>query len=86
MVRYEELFDMVHGATFSPFRIFTTDGQVFDIVRKFNNVVTRSFIAIGIPRPDDTDPFPIARTTVHVPIASIERVEFLPAKQGTLQG
>lgn len=79
MVQYQELFNLVHGDTFSPFRIFTTDGRIVDIVRKFNNVVTSKRIVIGIPRPNDPHPFPSAVDTVELPLETIDRVEFLPA-------
>ncbi len=86
MVKYEELFNMVHGESFRPFRIFVKDGRIIDIPRKFNNVVTKSFMAIGVPRVGDMDPMPIAATTIHLPLEMIDRVEFLRENQPSMQG
>ena len=76
-----ELYDMLHKQPFEPFRIHLTDGRVFDIRYPKLNMVGVSWVIIGVPVPNDPDP--VADQFIKVPLSLFERVESLPAYQGS---
>ena len=76
-----ELYDMLHKQPFEPFRIHLTDGRVFDIRYPKLNMVGVSWVIIGVPVPNDPDP--VADQFIKVPLSLFERVEPLPAYQGS---
>jgi hypothetical protein len=74
-MRPEDLYRMLHERPFQPFRIYLTDGRVFDIRYPKINMVGVSYIIIGVPVPNDPDP--IADHSVKVPLSLVSRVERL---------
>lgn len=75
--------ELYHQRPFRPFRVFLKDGTYYDIRHMHNNIVGRNILVIGIPRPDDPDPWPIATHSVNVPPDEIDRVELLPTANST---
>jgi hypothetical protein len=75
IMRPEDLYHLLHRRPFEPFRISLTDGRVFDIRYPKINIVGISYIIIGIPIPNDSDP--IADHSVKVPLSLVKGVEML---------
>ncbi|HXG10598.1 MAG TPA: hypothetical protein VNK04_12625 [Gemmataceae bacterium] len=69
----EQLYDLLHRRPFQPFRVHLKDGRVFEIHYPEINLLGQSFIEIGIPEPDNPDPF--AERTVFVLLSQIQQVE-----------
>jgi hypothetical protein len=63
---------------FQPFRVYLTDGRIFDIRYPRMNLLAQTFIKIGIPELSGTDPL-ICDHTEFVLLAQIARVEPLGA-------
>jgi hypothetical protein len=83
MIGPEEIHNLLNNEPFQPFRIYMKAGSHHDILRAFNNVPARSYMAIGIPRADDPDPNPIAERSIKVPYAEMDRIEFLATPSTT---
>jgi hypothetical protein len=75
MIDPVDLYRTLHRKPFQPFRVYLTDGRIFDIRYERNNVVGTTFFAIGIP--SCRDPEFIAERTIRVPLELIDRVEDL---------
>jgi hypothetical protein len=76
----ETLHEWLKRRPFQPFRVFLADGRVLDIRYPRMNLLARTFIKIGIPEADATDPL-ICDHTEYVPLAHITRLEPLSAGQ-----
>jgi len=63
---------------FQAFRVYLADGRTFDIRYPRMNLLAQTFIKIGIPEPNSTDPL-ICDYTEYVPLAQITQLEPLPA-------
>jgi hypothetical protein len=83
MIGPEYIHELLTNTPFQPFRIYLKAGSHHDIVRAFNNVPARTYMAIGIPCADDPDPNPIAERSIKIPYAEMDRVEFLAAPSTT---
>ena len=57
MVNRDELLTLLRRRPFKPFRVALLDGRWFDIRFPENNIVDETFLAVGIPEPDEPDPF-----------------------------
>jgi hypothetical protein len=78
----EELYRMLHKRPFEPFRIYLTDGRVFDIRFPEINLVGVSYLILGVPVPNDPDP--VADQFIKVPLSLFDRVEPLSAAPATV--
>jgi len=79
MVQAEELYRLLHKRPFEPFRVYLTDGRVFDVRFPEINMIGTSWIRIGILGPGDTSLDPIPDHSVKVPLPLISRLELLPS-------
>jgi hypothetical protein len=72
-----EMVALLKREPFQPFRVYLTDGRVFDIHHPELSRVTRHEFLLGIPLANAPDP----RVDHHVLLgwSSIQRVEMLPA-------
>ena len=77
MVTMKDIETLLKQRPFLPFRVVLKDGQAHDVRAAFNNVLGSNLFVIGIPRPGDDDPWPIAVSSVHVPMKDIDRLEQL---------
>jgi hypothetical protein len=75
MIDPMDLYRTLHRKPFQPFRVYLTDGRIFDIRYQRNNVVGTTFFVIGIP--SRRDPEFIADRSIRVPLELIDRVEDL---------
>jgi hypothetical protein len=76
----ETLHEWLKRRPFQPFRDYVADGHVFDIRYPRMNLLAQTFIKIGVPEPNGTDPL-ICDHTQYVPLAQITRLEPLSAAQ-----
>jgi hypothetical protein len=67
---------------FQPFRVFLADGRTFDIRHPRTNLLAQTFIKIGIPEPNSTDPLSCDYTEF-VPLTQITKVEPLSSISST---
>jgi hypothetical protein len=72
----KEIGGLLARRPFQPFRVHLTDGRSYEIRHPEINLITQSTLVIGVPVPDDPDPF--ADHFVRVPITEILRLEPLP--------
>ena len=70
----ETLREWLKRQPFQPFRVHLTDGRTFDVRYPRMNLLAQTFIKIGIPEPNSTDPF-ICDYTEYVRLDQIERLE-----------
>jgi hypothetical protein len=70
-----ELYDMLHKRPFEPFRVYVSDGRIYDIYHPLINMVGVSWVLIGVLEPGDTDPDPIPDHTEKVLLSMITKVE-----------
>ena len=77
MVQAEELYHLLHKQPFGPFRLYLTDGRIFDIRYPDMNMVGTNWIRVGVLDPGETGPDPIADHSVKVPLSLISRLELL---------
>ena len=75
MVQPDELRQLLRKRPFIPFCVHLKDGRSFTIEYPELNVVTGTFMAIGIPVPNDTDP--VAERVFEVDLEKITNVEVL---------
>jgi hypothetical protein len=76
-VQPERLLELLRQRPFQPFRVHLTDGRVFDVRYPDMNIVGTTWLTIGIPEPNEPDPF--AQRFVDVDLPLIRQVELLPA-------
>jgi hypothetical protein len=75
-MKAEELLQLVHHQPFQPFRAHLKDGRAFDVRYPHLAMVGVRFLDVGIPTPDDPEPFICERIdSFYLP--DIERVELL---------
>jgi hypothetical protein len=83
-MQHEALREWLKRQPFQPFRVHLADGRIFDIRHPRTNLLAQTFIKIGIPEPNSTDPWSCDYTE-YVPLAQITHVEPLsttsPAKE-----
>jgi hypothetical protein len=75
MIDPMDLYRTLHREPFRPFRVYLTDGRIYDIRYHRNNVVGTTFFVVGIPSLED--PEFVADRSVRVPLELIDRVEDL---------
>jgi hypothetical protein len=75
MMQWEEIRELLRKRPFQPFRVDLTDGRSFTIEYPELNFVNGSFMAIGIPVPNDPDPF--AERVFEIDLKAIANVEVL---------
>jgi hypothetical protein len=73
MVQSDDLRQLLRKRPFQPFRVHLTDGRVFEVRYPNINLLGMTFFDIGIPTPNQEDPFP--ERMVMVLLDMIERVE-----------
>jgi hypothetical protein len=73
MIGPVELYHILHRKPFQPFRVHVKDGRVYDIRHEHLAVVGRTYLSIGIPVPNQEDPFADYIDTVD--LSDIVRVE-----------
>ena len=78
----EELYQILHAKPFQPFRVHLNDGRFYDIRYQRLAVVGKTFFAIGVPMPDQEEPF--YDYVDHVDWALINRIEMLPNAASTI--
>jgi hypothetical protein len=83
MVQREELQQLLRQRPFRPFRVYVTDGRVFDIRFHDMNLLRESYFDIGIPE-ENGGPDPFADHFVMVPIKMIARVELMEVPSSPL--
>lgn len=72
-VSHDEMQRLLRQRPFQPFRVFVSDGRVYDVRHPRMNLLATSFIKIGVPAPDL--PEPICDHTEYVQLDQILRVE-----------
>jgi hypothetical protein len=75
MVNWEEIRELLRKRPFQPFRVHLNDGRSFKIEYPELNIVRKTFIAIGVPTPNDPDP--AAEHVYHFDLKSIASIELL---------
>jgi hypothetical protein len=55
MITAADITARMRAVPFVPFRITTSAGQTFDIVHRDFAFVTRRYVEVGTPHPDDPD-------------------------------
>jgi hypothetical protein len=83
MVQPDELLRLLRQRPFQPFRVSLSDGRVYDIRYPEINLVGKTFFGIGIPMPDQEDPF--GDYGVTVPLDVITGVDLLTAPASSPQ-
>ncbi|HEV3236167.1 MAG TPA: hypothetical protein VGZ25_04225 [Gemmataceae bacterium] len=76
MNRAEDLYTRLKKRPFEPFRVTLKNGRSYDIRFPELNMVGKASMSIGIPEPNNPDPF--AERIITVPLESITDVETLP--------
>jgi hypothetical protein len=76
MNRTEDLRARLKKRPFEPFRITLKNGRSYDIRFPELNMVGSSWMSIGIPEPNNADPYP--ERIINVPLESVADVETLP--------
>jgi hypothetical protein len=72
-----QLRDLNSRRPVEPFRIHLNDGRVFDVRYSNMLIVLNTFVSIGIPEPNEPDPF--VEHSVDVEMTEIRGVELLSA-------
>jgi hypothetical protein len=72
----ETLYHTLYQKPFRPFRVYLKDGHCYDVRHQHLAMVGRSYLVIGIPIPEEKDPF-ICDHTVHLDLDAVDRVEML---------
>jgi hypothetical protein len=83
MIQPEELYRILHQEPFQPLRVHLKDGRVFDIRHEHLATVGKTYFNIGIPLPNDPDPWPLYDYVETVDLVDIAHVEPLPTGVGT---
>jgi hypothetical protein len=80
----ETLREWLKRQPFQPFRVYLADGRTFDVRHPRTNVLAQTFIKIGIPEPNSTNPL-LCDHAEYVPLTQITHLESLsttsPAKE-----
>jgi hypothetical protein len=71
-----ELYNLVHHEPFHPFRLHLKDGRTAEVRYPHLTMVGVEFVDLGIPIPEDPDPFICDRIDSYY-LPDIERVELL---------
>jgi len=80
---HDELRTLLRRRPFQPFRVVVDDGRTYEVRYPYMNLLTPSYIKIGIPEASGV-PNPIADHTEFVRLSQIVRVEPLPAADASL--
>ncbi len=72
-----EIQQLLKQKPFQPFRVVLSDGRDFDIRYPEMNLLARTYIKIGIPEPNGSNP--ICDHLVFVPLTQVIRIELLPS-------
>ena len=75
----KEISGLLAKRPFQPFRVYLTGDRRYEIRYPEINLITPSTLVIGVPVPNDPDPF--ADHFIRVPIAEVVRVETLPQSE-----
>jgi hypothetical protein len=76
MPQPEELSALLQRRPFRPFRVHLQDGRVFEVRYPDMNIVGTTFVLLGIPEANATDPF--AEQMAMVELAQIRQLELAP--------
>ncbi|HEV3258248.1 MAG TPA: hypothetical protein VG013_15305 [Gemmataceae bacterium] len=76
MIQPEELLRRLRQRPFQPFRVHLTDGRAYEVRYPDMNIVGTTFVMIGIPEPDEPDPFADHMEMIDLPL--IRQIEPLP--------
>jgi hypothetical protein len=74
---YDDLKTLVHQKPFRPFRLFVTDGSIYDVRFREGFLLTHAYMIVGLPTDPNTTEPDFARAT-HIDLLSITQVEPLP--------
>jgi len=74
----DEIQQLLRQKPFIPFRVYVSDGRLYDVRHPRMNMLQQTYIKIGIPAPDLTPP--ICDHTEYVALKDITRIEMLPAE------
>ena len=77
----KQLLELIGKRPLEPFRIHLTDGRTFDVRYPNMTIVMNTFVSIGIPEPNEPDPF--VERSVDVELTSIREIEMLDPTQDT---
>jgi hypothetical protein len=72
----ETLREWLNRQPFQPFRVHLTDGRTFEVRHPRTNLLAQTFIKIGVPELDSTDPLSCDYTE-YVRLDAIDRLESL---------
>jgi hypothetical protein len=73
-MQHDTLREWLKRRPFLPFRVRLADGRTFDVRQPRTNLLAQTFIKIGIPEPENTDPLSCDHTE-YVPLGLITQVE-----------
>lgn len=74
-MRPEDLLELIRAKPFEPFRLYVSDGTVFEIRHPDMAITERSKIVVAVPGPDGPDG--PAERTVNVALVHITRTEVM---------
>lgn len=74
-MRPEDLLELVRARPFEPFRLYLSDGAMFEIQHPDMAIVQRTKITVGVPRPEGSSG--PADRTVNCALIHITRTELL---------
>lgn len=74
----ETLREWLKRQPFQPFRVYVSDGRIYDVRFPRMNLLAQTFVKIGIPAPDIPSDL-VCDHTEYVALKDITHVEPLPA-------
>ncbi len=79
-MRPEDILEILRSTPFEPFRVYLTDGAVYEIRHPDMAIVQRSKVIVAVPGPAEPDG--PAERTVNCALIHITRTELLNGKNG----
>ncbi len=80
-MRPEDILELVRATPFEPFRVYLSDGAVFEIRHPDMAIVQRSKVTVAVPGPEGPDD--PAERTVNCALIHITRTETLDGSGAT---
>ncbi len=80
-MRPEDILDLLHRRPFEPFRLYLSDGAMFDMRHPELAMVGRSTVLVGIPAPDTGEP--VFERFVNCALMHITRTEAIDGSTTT---
>jgi hypothetical protein len=77
-MRPEDLLELLRARPFEPFRLYLSDGAVFEVRHPDTAIVQRSRVTVAVPGPEGADG--PAERTVNCALVHITRTELLNGK------